>query len=60
MDAAHERCTNLSQLQDGALGSSEETRIATTVVGAHSDAFQNDGPGFPGPLLFGGNYYRRA
>jgi len=60
VDAAHERCTNLSQLQDGTLGSSEEIRIATTIVGAHSATLKAMAPCKLGPLLFWGNYYRRA
>jgi len=32
MDASNERCTNLSQVQDGALGSGQENWRVTTIV----------------------------
>lgn len=56
MDAADERCADLSQLQDRSLGSSQENRFAATLastIGASFEVRRDDnGPSVLGPLLF--------
>jgi len=53
MDAAHAGCADLSQLQDGALGSAEESQLVATVVWSDSPDHVPAAACLPAALLLG-------